>query len=300
MSGDEPVEVNDFINFFPESPFPYQFADTSLSKKDNDSLLISYKVFTQFVPDSFLTHVFGTKTKPKLYPMARVKGDETYLFAKAVGGSKKAAFVLAFDKDKKFITAMPVLQPDQSAATQQSVSIDSRYNLYKNLIRKNADGTTSDGKDVFILNNESKSFMLIMTDALEDKVTELINPIDSFARKQKFTADYGSGKMNLVSIRDGRKKGMITFFIHFEKDNGNCTGELKGEAKMISNTMAEYKEAGQPCSIQFNFTSSSVTIKELGGCGSSRGLRCSFDGVYPRKKEVKTKSTTTKNTKASK
>lgn len=98
--------------------------------------------------------------------------------------------------------------------------------------------------------------MLIMTDALEDKVTELINPIDSFARKQKFTADYGSGKMNLVSIRDGRKKGMITFFIHFEKDNGNCTGELKGEAKMISNTMAEYKEAGQPCSIQFNFTSS--------------------------------------------
>ncbi len=49
--------------------------------------------------------------------------------------------------------------------------------------------------------------MLIMTDALDDKVTELTNPIDTFSRKQKYTADYGRGKMNLVSIRDGRKKG---------------------------------------------------------------------------------------------
>ncbi len=45
-----------------------------------------------------------------------------------------------------------------------------------------------------------------MTDALEDKVTELLNPIDTFLRKHKYAADYGSGKLNLVSIRDGRKK----------------------------------------------------------------------------------------------
>lgn len=292
MSGEDTVEVNDFIEFFPESSFPYQFADTSLSKKDNDSLLISHTIFTQFVPDSFLTRVFGTKEKPKLYPMARLKGDETYLFTKAVAGSKRTAFVLAFDKNKNFITAMPVLQPDQLVATQQSVVIDRRYNLYKNISKKNTDGTVSEGKDVFILNNESKSFMLIMTDPLEDKVAELINPIDSMSRKQKYTADYGSGKTSLVSIRDGRKKGMVTFFIHFEKDKGKCTGELKGDARMISNTVAEYREAGEPCSLQFTFTSSSVTIKELGGCGSRRGLRCSFDGVYPRKKEAK--STTTK------
>src|SRR5690606_34320045 len=138
----------------------------------------------------FLTRVFGTKEKPRLYPMARLKGDETYLFTKAVAGSKRTAFVLAFDKNKNFITAMPVLQPDQLAATQQSVVIDRRYNLYKNISKKNTDGTVSEGKDVFILNNESKSFMLIMTDPLEDKVAELINPIDSMSRKQKYTADY--------------------------------------------------------------------------------------------------------------
>ena len=73
----------------------------------------------------------------------------------------------------------------------------------------------SEGKDVYVLNSDAKNFMLIMTDALDDKVTELINPIDTFSRKQKFTADYGSGKMNLVSIRDGRKSDRLKFFYSF-------------------------------------------------------------------------------------
>jgi hypothetical protein len=59
---------------------------------------------------------------------------------------------------------------------------------------------------------------------------------------------------------------------------------------MKSATLAEYREAGEPCSLQFSFTSSSVTVKEVGGCGSRRGLRCSFNGVYSRKKEVKAKA----------
>ncbi len=63
-----------------------------------------------------------------------------------------------------------------------------------------------------------------MTDPLDDKITELINPIDTFSRKNKYAADYGTGKMNLVSIRDGRKNDQLTFFIHFEKNNGACTG----------------------------------------------------------------------------
>lgn len=294
LAGDEPVEVSDFIDFFPETKPVYQFADTSLNKKDNDSLLISYKVFTQFVPDSVISKVFGKGVKPKMYPMAKVKGDGVYLFAKTVSGTKRAAFVLAFDKEDKFITAMPMLQPDQNRATQQTASIDRRFTLNKNISRKNTDGSISEGRDVYVLNNDTKKFVLIMTDALDDKVTELINPIDSFSRKQKYTADYGTGKMNLVSIRDGRKKGLLTFFIHFERNNGACTGELKGDAIIKSPTVAEYHEGGDPCSLQFIFTSSSVTLKELGGCGSRRGLRCSFDGLYPRKKEAKTKSTNKK------
>lgn len=58
---------------------------------------------------------------------------------------------------------------------------------------------------MYVLNADARNFMLIMTEALEDKVTELINPIDTLPRKNKYSADYSSGKMNLVSVRDGRK-----------------------------------------------------------------------------------------------
>jgi hypothetical protein len=59
LSGEEPVEINDFINFFPAKQVPYQFADTVLDKKEDDSALISYKVFTQFIPDSVINRLFG-------------------------------------------------------------------------------------------------------------------------------------------------------------------------------------------------------------------------------------------------
>lgn len=290
LSGDEPVEVSDFIDFFPEKKLPYQLADTSLLHKEKDSLLISYKVFSQFVPDSVLGKLFGKNVKPKLYPLAKSKGEETYLFAKAVVGDSRSVIVMGFDKKDKFIAAMPFLKTDQNPATQQVSNMDSRYSITKNVVRKNADGSTSEGKDVYVLNSGANSFSLIMTDALDDQPTELINPIDTLPRKQKFTADYGSGKLNLVSIRDGRKPDRLSFFIHFEKNNGECTGELKGEAIIKSPTTAIYQEGGDPCSLQFTFTSSAISVKEIDGCGARRGLRCSFDGTYARKKEIKPKA----------
>jgi hypothetical protein len=290
LSGEDPVEVSDFIEFFPDTKLPYQVADSTLLRKEKDSLLISHTVFTQFVPDSIFVPIFGKTTKPKIYPLAKNKGPETYLFAKAIAGNKRVALVLGFDKKDQFIAAMPLLSLDQSSATQQTGIMDNRYTLTKMLYRKNADGSLSEGKDVYVLNSDAKSFMLIMTDALDDKPTELINPIDTVSRKQKNTADYGSGKMNLVSFRDGRRSDRLNFFIHFEKNNGECTGELKGEAIIKSPTTAEYRTGGDPCVLQFKFTSSAVIIKELEGCGSRRGLRCSFNGTYPRKKEVKPKT----------
>jgi len=297
LSGDEPVDIDDFIEFFQDTKLPYHVTDSTLLRKANDSLLISYAVFTQFVPDSILSQVFGKTVKPKIYPLAKNKGSETYLFAKAIGGNKRAAFVLGFDKKNNFIAAMPLLSLDQSSATQQTTNLDSRYTLTKMIYRKNADGSVSEGKDVYVLNGDAKRFTLIMTDALDDKPVELVNPIDTFSRKHKYTADYGSGKMNIISFRDAKRSDRLNFFIHFEKNSGVCTGELKGEAIIKSPTIAEYREGGDPCVLQFRFTSSSVVIKELEGCGSRRGLRCSFDGTYPRKKEVKPKAPKTKATK---
>ncbi|MCG2615630.1 hypothetical protein LZZ85_15120 [Terrimonas sp. NA20] len=286
LSGDEPVEIADFIDFFPEITLPFQVADTSLLKKDNDSLRINYKIFTQFVPDSILSASMGKSAQAKIYPVGRIAKDETYLLAKVINGNNRAVFILGFDKKKQFIAGMPLLKQDANPATQQMTTLDSRSTITKTVVRKNAAGT-SEGKDVYVLNNDAKAFMLIMTDPLDDVVSELINPIDTFARKLKYSADYSSGKLNLVSVRDGRKKDRFSFFVHFEK--GECSGELKGEAIWQTPTKAVYSEAGDPCSLQFTFSNNAVTLKELEGCGSRRGLRCSFDGSYAKKKEPRPK-----------
>ena len=297
LSGDEPIDIKDFIESFQSLDLPYQVADTSVSKKRTDTALISYKVFTHLVPDTVLSKVFGKDEKPKIYPMGRVAAPEqgTYLFVKTISTDRKAAMILCFDKKNNFITAMPVMQPDANPATQQLFVIDKRYTLSKSITRKNSDGTISDGKNVYVLNEPAKSFLLIMTDALDEKTIEVINPIDSLSRKNKFSADYQKDKLNFISIRDSKKTGRLVFFVHFEKKN-NCSGEMKGEANFTSATSAMYRSSGDPCTLQFSFTSSSVSMKEIQGCGSHRGVDCIFEGTYPKKKQVKKNEQKTKKT----
>ncbi len=119
LAGEDPVEVSDFIEFFEPLKLPYIAADSILSKKEKDSLLIGYKVFTQFVPDSILAKVYAKGVKPKIYVLGKVTVPkaETYLFVKTVTNDKKAVFVLGFDKDQKFIAGMPVLRPTLRVAS---------------------------------------------------------------------------------------------------------------------------------------------------------------------------------------
>lgn len=292
LAGDEPVAITDFIDFFPTLKLGFQAGDTVLDKRENDSLLIGNKVFTQFVPDSVIEKNLGRGAKPKLYPIGKivVPKAEKYFLVKAVTAKKKMLLLVSFNKEDSFITALPVLQPDIATNTSQSLTIDKKLAIIKTTTRRNKDGTLSDGKDVYALDAKDKKFILVMTDPLDDKIAELINPIDTLARKTKYAADYGTGKMNLVSIRDGRKPDRISFFIHFEKNSGTCTGELKGEAFFKKPNMAEYRENGESCVLQFNFSSSAVTLKEIEGCGSRRGMNCSFDDVYAKKKIPKTTS----------
>lgn len=291
MTGEDVVAPADFVEFFQPVKLPYIYADSQLLKKEKDSLLISYKIFTQFAPDSILSKVHDKTGKPKIYALGRAEIPDVlnYLFVKTVSGDKRALFIVCFDKKNQFVNAMIGLRPDQSSATIQSVVMDKKYVITKNVLRRNADGTLSEGKDVYSFSVASRQFELVMTDALEDKLTELINLIDTLPRKNKWSADYANGKMNLVSIRDGRSSGRLTFFIHFEKNNGKCTGELKGDATILSTNTAEYRVGWDPCVLKFTFSSSSVSLKEEEGCGSHRGIRCSFDGSFAKKKEAKSK-----------
>lgn len=302
LSGEEPVEVDDFIAFFQPLKLPYQVGDTIFSKKDKDSLLISSKIFKQFIPDSTLYKVYGRNVMPKAHVIGKAESPkgETYLFVKTATRHIQAIYVLVFDSKQQFIASMPVLRLDNNRATRQSFAMDRTFGITKAVSLRNADGTMSDGKDVYVLNPETKSFILIMTDALNDKVTELINPIDTLGRKHKLAADYSAGKMNLVSIRDGRRADRLSFFIHFEKNNGACTGELKGEAVIKSANTAEYRKEGDPCVLKFIFSSTAVTLKEEEGCGSRRGLNCAFDGSFARKRYVKPGTNTKTSNKKSK
>jgi hypothetical protein len=262
-------------------------------KKTGDSLLIAHKLLGQFIPDTAFNRLFGKADKPKIYPLSRVSGsgDGTYLFVKDLSADRKSIILLCFDKKNKFITGMPVLVPDANPATQQLFSIDKHLTISKNITRKNGDGTINDGKDVYVLNEPSRSFMLIMTDALDAQKVEVINPIESLARKNKYSGDYVRDKWNLVSIRDDKKPGRLNFFVHFEKKN-NCTGELRGEASFTSGNVAVHRSGGDFCVLQLRFTSSSVTIAEMEGCGSHRGIECVFEGTFPKKKEAKKKEIT--------
>jgi hypothetical protein len=286
LSGDDPVELSDFIDFFQPLKLPFQYGDTLLPKQEKDSLLVSYNNFALFVPDTVLTKIYGKSVKPKIYALGKAEKPkgETFLFVKTSTKDKKALFILAFDTKQQFIASMPVLTPDNNRSTSQSMTMDRNFGITKAVALRNADGTLSDGKDVYVLDGDAKSFQLIMTDALNDKVTELINPIDTLQRKHKWAADYTNGKMNLVSIRDGRRNNQLSFFIHFETNSGACTGELKGEATITSSNIAEYREEGDPCVLRFVFTTKAVRLQELQGCGARRGLNCSFDGSYARKK----------------
>lgn len=288
LSGEEPVAVNDFIDFFKEVKLPFQFSDTDLNRRDPDSLRISYKVFSQFIPDSSIDRILGKGVKPHFFPMGKVtpSKEEEYVFVKSVNGDRKTALLVCFNKKKEFVAMMPVLQPDQNASTQQISGIDRNLSIYKIVRQKNTNGTLNEGKDVYILNKSAKNFMLILTDPLEDHPADLINPLDTLSKKNKLSADYTAGKMNLVSIRDGRKLNKVLFFIHFEKNNRQCIGELKGEALLKSPTLAEYHSNTDPCSLELRFTPTTVRIKELEGCGSHRGVHCLFEGTFIRKKEI--------------
>lgn len=291
LSGEEPVEISDFIESFTLRKPAVIFSDTSVRKKDNDSFRISRKVFTQFIPDSIVVAHFGKGGKPRFYPLGRVEvpKGETYLFSKMVSGEKRIVLISAFDKDRSYGSSMVLFQQDKNTATTQQSNLDTRFVVNKTVQMTKADGSQADGKESFAYDAELKKFTLLMTEALDDRIREVINPIDTLPTKHKFSADYLRDKMNIVSVRDAGKPGRMVFFIHFENKTGDCKGEMRGEARFLSANKAVYSKPGDPCQLAFLFSARGVSLREEASCGNWRGLECAFEGTFPRKKTSRTK-----------
>ncbi|MBD0374713.1 MAG: hypothetical protein ICV51_03705 [Flavisolibacter sp.] len=280
-----------FAKRFKEVSLPYSLSDSALVN-NNDTSAIRNPIFNQFIPDSIKTKLFGTKNRIRLIPMVRlsVPKGESYFIVKATGAKRKAALLVTFDKQQQYVATLPFLVPDTDPTTTQVSSIDKAYSISRAITRKSKDDVITEGKEVYAFNAAAKQFTLIMTDVLDEQARELINPIDTFSRKHKWAGDYMRNKKNIVSIRDGRSEHEFLFFIHFEKEEGDCTGELRGSALMTSTTTAVYRLGGDPCVLEFTFRPSSVTLREVEGCGSHRGVRCLFEGTYPKKREAKPKT----------
>jgi hypothetical protein len=286
----EEVVVTEFIDFFPETKLPFHLSDTILVKKSPDSLRIGNKIFSQFVPDSVMRPVFGKQSKPQLYPIGKiiVKDGETYLLVKSAMGTKRAAYALVFEQDS-FKAALPLVISSSTPPKNELkvANIDSRYTITTVSQRTAPDGQVLYHKDVYIYNPEG-IFMLILTESNDqaNKKGKLLNPIDTLAATHKLAGDYLGAARNLVSFRDGHRKGYLSFFVHFEKEQGECIGELKGDAKITGPNTARYTENNGPCVIDFTFSGNTVTMKEVEGCGSYRDIKCFFEGKYTRKKKA--------------
>lgn len=288
---DEVVESADFVEFFPEVGLPFKITDTGLTKKSTDSAIISYKIFTQFIPDTVLKKDFGNTSKPIIYSLGRAKekGPETYLFVKAVQGQKRVAYLLCFDRDNNYLNSFPLVRSGTGKFSFAYGLLDKKFQITTYQETKKATGETWYKRNVYVYNNGANDFTLILTEPNDEMIENVINPIDTFPKKNKLSGDYVRNKQNFISVRDGRNASEIVFFVHFEKDDAECIGELKGTARMLSPTRAHYKENGNPCTIEFTFSGSSIVMKEIEGCGSYRDIKCFFEGRFTKKKEPKPK-----------
>ena len=286
-AGDE-VTAPDFIEFYPELALPFTYSDSSFPAKENDSLIISPDIFYKFTPDSIVSNIFDSLDKPAFYSLGRFNNgpEETYLLTRGVSKNTRVLFISAYDKEQKFIAGIPIIRVNKGVSSAASVTIDPKFNISKNVVRRLPGGITVQGHDVYVLNNAARNFMLVMTDSLGQASGPLINPIDTLPRTNKYAGDYGDGKRNLISFRDANREGRMQLFLNLENKDKGCAGEIKGEVTFTSPTTAEYRQGGDPCVLSFEFSGKNVKIAEVEGCGSRLGtLECTFKGTYLKHKQ---------------
>lgn len=294
-----PFNYTRFSNAFTAASTPYQLTDSTVYN-NKDTVTLKTLILSGFAPDTVTAKFLGNGNI-KYYRQAKISAPngETYFVIRAEAGKKKSALVAVFDNEK-FTTSFPFLLADTDPKTSHVSTIDNSFLMSRIVTRKLPQDVVDETKDVYAYNKDLKQFSLIMIDEMGDRPSEMINPIDTLPRTHKWAGDYVKNKNNIVSVRDGRYENEIRFFIHINKNEGNCIGEIKGTALISSSVTAVYRVGGDPCVLELRFTGNSVALKELDGCGNHRGLNCPFEGSFPKKKQQKTSSSETGSKSANK
>jgi hypothetical protein len=291
LSGETPVKISDFLAAFPKITPTYVVADTNITKVA-DTVTIGYKAFTQFFPDSSLIPIIGNNKKVTIHPVGIIEKDkESYLLVTFLTPKKITHYaVFVIDKKNKYLASKELLGTYHEDEYLHSVSINREPTFLISKEKMGKDNTVQFSRTGWVYSHSSGIFMIVVNDSNEDpQKSAVINPIDTLPRKNKFSGDYVQNKKNYISIRDSKKPNMYQFFIHFDKNEGSCTGELKGEFKMKDADNAIFSENGDPCVIDFRFEGNEIILKEKGSCGNHRGMKCFFDDTFTRRKETRGK-----------
>ena len=289
LKENDQATIADFIEFYPKASLPVMIADTLLQRRPNDSLEITYEIFTRFVPDSIFKKEFG-KTQPKFYALGRAveKGKEKYLLTEVASGSRRVAYLICFNNDDKFLKAMPLVKSGYEHYSSAYGMLDSKFQITTYHDTKKAGGELLYKRDVYFYDRNGDNFTLIVTEPNEEIIQDVINPIDTFPAQHKYAGDYVQNSRNYISIRDGKNASELQVFVHFEKNNGACSGEIKGNARLVTPFIAQYSRGDNPCVLELVFGSNGnkITMKEKEGCGAFRDITCFFEGSFWKKKKA--------------
>ena len=290
LSGEVPINQKDFFGIFKPMVLPYNVSDTNI-EKSADTITIGLKAFLQFFPDSAFKNLTGNNRKFTIHPIGKIeKENEQYLLVLITEKKKKQLAVFVINKKNKFLGSKELLNNDRQDEYFHSLLINKEPTFLISKEKKGKDDQILFSRTGWIYNDVG-IFMVVINDSNEDpKKSAIINPIDTLSRKNKYSGDYSKDKKNYVSIRDGKNSITYQFFIHFERNEGSCTGELKGELKMKTTNTGIFSENGDPCIIDFIFEGNEISLKEQGSCGNHRGIKCFFNDQFIKKKESKQKN----------
>ena len=287
----KPLTTTDFIKLYSTLSLPANISDSGL-ENFGDTATINNSVFTEFIPDSALQNVLsGSVSKYIIHPAGIIDLKTIdYLVTKFTSGKTIKLVVFVLDDKHHYKNSLLLLNNQNSDGYRYSLSVTNEPTFIIRKEKTDADNKILYSRNGYAFNESVNIFTEVMNDSNAKKVNDIINPIDTLAKFNKYSGDYITDKKDFISVRDGKNSLTYIFFIHFEKNKAACIGELKGEMSLVNETNAVYQESGDPCVINFKFTTSGIKVKEEGNCGNYRGINCPFDFTFKKKKLTKTKA----------
>jgi len=292
LSGNTPLKINDFNAAFKNIELPIRINDTNLATY-TDTLEIGRKALEQFLPDSVVDAIAPKQIKnASLFTVCKIEKEaEYYLLLNNKDLKKQTVSVLVFSKKNVFLAYKILTEFDLTHKGSQFygktllINKEPTFLLEENKLDP-AQGLTNEKQGWAYT---EQGFRLIYKDAnIKPEQKAILNPIDTLPTLNIFSGDYARDKKNFIALRDFGNANKYQFFLHFEKKEGTCVGELKGLLNFNKN-QATYSEKGDPCTIQFTITGNIIKIKEDGNCGNHRNMTCYFNDSYDKKRKPKLK-----------